>query len=243
MESSFPVYLSSNACPDIYPNNTPSDFRTRLSRPIELRGPWEVGIASISYSSHIEDKEERAFIDLLAESTQVKEVNELYAYKFALHSNGSWIGFEGSLPKSYETDASRVEVIVKSLNDMNGSILQKDIEPIYTFNIEHGNSDEDLRVVYTSKDPNFSLRLTSRLAQVLGFGERSLFQGSDTVKASAPPPEWLTKKKAKKRAEALRQAAAAAAAKRERKAESEVKKEAEPKATTGGVKKAKKRKD
>ena len=55
----FKVYLPSNACHLIYPDNHPSNYRTRLDRLIQLDGEWEVGVESIFYSSHIEDKNKK----------------------------------------------------------------------------------------------------------------------------------------------------------------------------------------
>ena len=59
---SFKVYLPSNACHNIYPNNKPSDYKTRLDQTIELDGKWEVGVESIFYSSKVEDENEKAQI-------------------------------------------------------------------------------------------------------------------------------------------------------------------------------------
>ena len=62
--SSFKVYLPSNACPDIYPNNTPTDYHINFDNPIELEGQWEVGVESICYASKIYDSAETASIDV-----------------------------------------------------------------------------------------------------------------------------------------------------------------------------------
>ena len=45
----FDITLSSNACLDIFPQNRPGFYKTRLERPITLNGAWEVGISDIVY--------------------------------------------------------------------------------------------------------------------------------------------------------------------------------------------------
>lgn len=46
---SFYVTLPSNACHNIFPNNSSSEYTTVLSTPIELQGPYEVALAEITY--------------------------------------------------------------------------------------------------------------------------------------------------------------------------------------------------
>ena len=53
---SFKIYLPSNACYSIYPNNSSSDYKTRLDVPIALQGEYEVGVESIFYSSNLKLK-------------------------------------------------------------------------------------------------------------------------------------------------------------------------------------------
>ena len=48
---SFKVYLPSNACELLYPNNHPSDYKTSLDHSIHLDGEWDVGVESIFYAS------------------------------------------------------------------------------------------------------------------------------------------------------------------------------------------------
>ena len=56
----FRLYLPSNASTDLYPNNSPTCYTTRLKTPIELLdgGKWEVGVESFSYNSNIGDRNE-----------------------------------------------------------------------------------------------------------------------------------------------------------------------------------------
>lgn len=47
--SSFYVTLPSNACKDIYHNNTASNYKTRIVKPINLKYPYEVALVEIQY--------------------------------------------------------------------------------------------------------------------------------------------------------------------------------------------------
>jgi len=51
MNAAFKVYLPSNACHDHFPNNSPTDYRIQLGKPLELMGKWEVGLDGIFYSA------------------------------------------------------------------------------------------------------------------------------------------------------------------------------------------------
>lgn len=46
---SFYLTLPSNACHNIFPDNTSSDYTITLSQPIDLKGPYEVALAEILY--------------------------------------------------------------------------------------------------------------------------------------------------------------------------------------------------
>lgn len=73
VKSEFYVTLPSNACMEVFPNNTQSHFTTKLSTPIMLKGEWEVGLVeAIIPRSYFN-------ITLLNNSytlTQMKEITE-----------------------------------------------------------------------------------------------------------------------------------------------------------------------
>lgn len=48
-DGGFYVVLPSNACADVFPENTISSFTISVARPLELSGEWEVGLAEIQY--------------------------------------------------------------------------------------------------------------------------------------------------------------------------------------------------
>ncbi|KAJ8048960.1 hypothetical protein HOLleu_01484 [Holothuria leucospilota] len=47
--ASFYVTLPSNSSPDVYPQNTLTNYRVKLAQPITLEGDWEVGLAEFIY--------------------------------------------------------------------------------------------------------------------------------------------------------------------------------------------------
>ena len=50
----FHVHLISNVAPDVFPENTPSEFSTPLANEIDLsEGNWEVAVRQIMYPTHI----------------------------------------------------------------------------------------------------------------------------------------------------------------------------------------------
>ena len=128
---SFKVYLPSNACPDLFPNNTATDYRTRFDKEIALNGQWEVGMESIIYSSHIKDDKEKAQIYFLVKMKQPKPVNELFPFEFITNSKRKWKGFEGVIPNVFETNTAQVDSILDTLNAMNRNILMSQKLTVY----------------------------------------------------------------------------------------------------------------
>ena len=54
MEESFCIHIVSNACKEIFPNNTSSNFSTILADEIQLNGSWEVGVKDIMYPTVVD---------------------------------------------------------------------------------------------------------------------------------------------------------------------------------------------
>lgn len=48
-DGGFYVTLPSNSSSNVYPNNRSSDYRTKLTRTLDLRGDWEVALVEIQY--------------------------------------------------------------------------------------------------------------------------------------------------------------------------------------------------
>ena len=169
---SFPVYLPSNACQQIYPNNTASDYQTHIDQTINLNGEWEVGVESICYSSHIDDESNRAQVLCDLEVWKQHSVNDYIPYKFKLNQHGKWKGLAGIVPTQFEEDPNNTEGVMKTLNNMNSQIF-KEKKTGFTFKND----------VYTkpSELNDFALRLSPRLAQVLGYPNNVLSGKGDVL--------------------------------------------------------------
>ena len=75
--------------------------------------------------------------------------------------NGTWKGFAGVIPASFETDPISMPAILQTLNDMEKLIVKSSFnaEPLFHFEMNDEN-----QVTYTCKDPAFILDLTGQLA-------------------------------------------------------------------------------
>ena len=157
----FKVYLPSNACPHVYPSNTPTDFRTQLNQPITLEGQWEVGVESICYAAHIHDEKQRATLTCKVAKVIKPPVNDVSKYRY--RTTPSWPGFEGILPPHFEPDSRKVEDVLDCLNGLNDVMLTS--RRAFRFYISVRNN-----VVFYPYDRQLYLKLSPRLAQALGFG-------------------------------------------------------------------------
>ena len=182
------VYLPSNACPTLFPDNTASDYRTRFDKAIELDGKWEVGVGSIAYSSHINDKKERAQINFKAFATQVVPINTLYTYTYYTTDKGLWKGFDGVSSPLPERDSSKIESVIHALNEVSVSMVEPNDKyggQMHAFSFYLNKKTN--RVQYDSYDPGIVLQLTSTLGYVLGFGYKTVFSGTKRIVAGSAP--------------------------------------------------------
>ena len=60
----------------------PFAYRTRFDKPIDLEGDWEVGVESISYSSHINDEAERAQVHFHVKAADYTLIDSIYCMRF-----------------------------------------------------------------------------------------------------------------------------------------------------------------
>ena len=189
---SFKVYLPSNACPNLFPDNTPTDYRIHFDKPIELDGKWEVGTESVTYSSHINDEKERSEIRLNVDWREDLMVNAHYPYEFITTdpdpSIGLWKGFDGILPRDFEKDVTKIQSVVDTLNSMNYDMLkaEKVSENGQLFKFEFNDKGH---VKYASQDRAFVLQLTNVMAKVLGFDYVTVFHGSRMNALHKPPKD------------------------------------------------------
>ena len=193
---SFPVYLPSNASTHIYPENTASDYRTRLSQPIRLEGEWEVGLESINYATKIDDSKEKSVIHLQYEVPKLVNDDDEF-YHFRLSPDNEWKGTMGVSPVKFETDGTKIQSVIKSLNSLNEVILKdgegkRKGDPLFYF-AKHTNRNI---YCYCYVD-YFCLQLTNTLSYALGFKWKNTFSGKQkTYGASSgqPPKRPLTRK-------------------------------------------------
>lgn len=160
--SSFKFYLPSNACPNVYPNNSPTDFRIALDKPLTLEGNWEVGVESICYSSQIHDDSEHASMNLKVGKVSRPLLNNEYPYHYRVSADESWLGFRGVKPTHFETDPKKIDNVLNTLNSLNGMILTSNMAFLFQRNLAGD-------VVFHSLDDGLFLCLTPRLAEVIGF--------------------------------------------------------------------------
>ncbi len=160
--SSFKLYLPSNACPEVYPNNTPTDFRTAFNKPLVLEGQWEVGLESISYSPQIHDDTQRAHMLLKVGKAKRALLNDEYAYHYRLNVDNSWPGYNGVIPPVFESDPNKIDNVLNTLNSLNDQMLTSGTAFHFRYHFVRD-------VVFEPYDENLFIRLTPRLASVLGF--------------------------------------------------------------------------
>lgn len=163
----FKVYLPSNACTDVFPNNTASNYQTRFDKVIDLKGNWEVGVQSIMYSSYLDDDQENGEIKLTASKNEGTAINDIYSHSYHLQPDGTWPGFEGIEPEIYEINGDNLTGVLFTLNGMAERIIKRStVNYIPLFNFYINGQDQ---VVYHCSDQAFTLVLTNNLAKVLGF--------------------------------------------------------------------------
>lgn len=186
---SFKVYLPSNACPNLFPDNTPTDYRIRFDKPIDLDGKWEVGAESVFYSSRINDEKERTQIRLNVETRENRLMNSLYPYEFNIPDSGIyaglWNGYRGISPKNFEKEGSKIQSVLDTLNNMNYDMLTektiRETGKLFRFYLNDNGV-----VLYESKDRSFVLQITNHMAHILGFSYATVFYGTHLTAISVP---------------------------------------------------------
>lgn len=154
---SFKVYLPSNACANIYPNNTSSDYKTRFDHIIKLDGEWEVGVESIFYSSHIENNT-KSNVHCDVRLVKRTAVNDNKPFKFLLSDEGKWKGLTGIKPAKFEEDPNKMNNVLNTLVKMN-KLMVEGRKILFMFT----------RNGFASELKPFYIQITPRLAEVLGY--------------------------------------------------------------------------
>lgn len=168
--TSFKLYLPSNACPNVYPNNTPTDFRTVFDKPIELDGQWEVGLESICYSSNIHDESEDAHMSLHVGKVTRPLLNNEYAFRYRVNVDETWPGFTGVQPTTFESDPKKLDSVLNTLNSLNDVILTSG----KAFHFRRNAVGDAFFVPY---DEYLFLRLSPYLTKLLGYRSETTLGG------------------------------------------------------------------
>ena len=177
--------MPSNACPEIFPNNNPTDYRTRFDKNLDLEGSWEVGVHSIAYSSVINDEKERAEIHIKATVREEKPINDVISFQYVT-SDGKWRGFQSdTYPTHIETDYSKLKSVLRSINTVGKKILKSKLPYNRAFVFYFDKRKQ--RVIYHPFDLSFSLLLTKRLASYLGFRRPTVLSGEFPIVADKEP--------------------------------------------------------
>lgn len=118
------TYQVINACPNVYPNNTPTDFRTVFDKPFELNGKWEVSLESIyCYPSQIHDKTEHAHVTLKVGRAIHAPVNDRYDFRYTLAGDDTWKGLKDIKPMYDHPNIKQLVNVLFSLNSLNDGIF------------------------------------------------------------------------------------------------------------------------
>ena len=181
---SFKVYLPSNASTHLYPENTPSDYRTRLDQAINVDGDWEVGLESIFYSPNIHDDKEKAQIHFQTNSAINVPINGKHPFELT-NATGKWSAISEVTPKDYETDPKETLRIIASINSVNTLILNPYKRKNVSGDVFRFSLTDDNKVVYLSYSDGFTLSISTNLARVLGFGYRTTFSNTIPITASS----------------------------------------------------------
>ena len=173
----FKVHLPSNACSDLYPNNTASDYRTHFDTCIDLNGRWEVGVESLFYSPQLDDEYQSAKINVSLATQKTSSVNNARFFQYVLAPDGSWPGFEGVEPALFNHDSHNIYFVLETLNELGKTIItskERDF-PIFQFHLNAKG-----QVVFFSYDKSLTIRLTGDLAKVLGYGYEVILSSSES---------------------------------------------------------------
>lgn len=192
---SFPLYLPSNASAHLYPENTATNYRTRLEQPIRLDGSWEVGLQSIDYASQIDYRKEKETLQLNYEEDILANDDDTL-FKFRLTPNKKWKGTGGVMPDKFETNGEKIDKILEVLNGMN-DVLLKEGEVKRKGKLFGFYKNSEGKVYYKAHSPSFALEISGTLAKCLGFGWATRFARLGRINAvfeRKPPKRALIQK-------------------------------------------------
>ena len=170
---SFKFYLPSNACENIYPNNTPNDYKTRLDNPIQLQGDWEVGVESVFYSSNIDNATEQAQIHCKVNALKERYLNNdaKKTEKLVLNPAVERNQRVEIVPDVFEKDPNNLNAVIKTLNDMNEYLVENTAYPAFRITKDTFSVDGSLS--------NLHISITPRLLKVLGYKPHTIMTSKE----------------------------------------------------------------
>lgn len=166
MESTFRVYLPSNASTDVFPKNKPSDYQVQLNPPLKLDGEWEVGVENVYYNSTIQNVNETEDIKLSAYTDNVVSLNDSYDFPYVLTKDGKW-NYQWHELKSTYYGHSDMKEVCKTLNSGNALILKNRNQRVYKFGVYRRPRRMYRFISYSS---GLTIKLHPKLCVHLGFG-------------------------------------------------------------------------
>ena len=174
---SFKVYLPSNASADIFPNNTPSNYQTQLTDPIQLQGEWEAGLESIFYSSKIGDEKENVNLNLSVKAERKVYVTSEYPHSYRVTKDWKWPPqFFNLYPGSHVTKPIDQQGVVRCLNSINRKILTpEDKSNVFLFKVR------GKRIVYSGATNGIVLDMPVKMTRYLGFGWKHILSGRTSL--------------------------------------------------------------
>ena len=170
--SQFYLTLPSNSSAKFYPDNTVTQFNTRLHQTFDLTGEWEVGMTEIMFprSWYNIDKDEGYFIVSCTDCTSIDPnplSNVPRNYTFAMH-----------IPSGYY---DTMEKIVDQMNEMVQRYFRQPVQQWSTPDTQrrvHSSVwprfryNSVNRKFYATLHPNMRVRFANKLTDTLGIGNK-----------------------------------------------------------------------
>lgn len=189
---SFHIILPSNSCMDIFPDNTLSNFRVQLAKPIVLSRPYEVALEEILYPKPNHD------FDLNETFITVHEVVEMSSTPYEVTKKTKRPKRTippppvppppPPLPPTFGKFAERLDLAISSRISMKTLIWYLN-EKLQTFGWT-ANINDGIFEFRKSEGSNYTLTLHPKLAYALGFvadpDVKSLSQDLHVAKYASP---------------------------------------------------------
>ncbi|CAH1240716.1 Hypp6072 [Branchiostoma lanceolatum] len=173
MANSFYVTLPSDSSMDVFPDNTVTNYRTKLAHPVELDGEWEVGLVEIQYP-HSWMNVREGENTLLYYIEDEKDVEGSRAYEIVKISTGY-----------YKNILHLLEALNRSASTRYPDLFKQ--HDMFTYNDVTKRVTMDLPPMIPNLSTTTSY-LMGPLAEKLGWDPKSVINGSWIKAPRAPDP-------------------------------------------------------